>query len=357
MGDRRGARRRLRRSDQGVEPVFLAAPSSLFLVGRRWRELGSFALAAAPALGALALWKYRGYGTLPAFGNGLRAAASSRSDPVDARLDLHAVPQVRRARLVASPEQPRRARRGVLQPAACSSSCPFAGAIAVRAAFAPLALALSVWFWLYFLIKGSDAVSSVDSASFFRLLLPAIPPLVVMVACAAGPRPAARPGAGDPVSGTRDPSSRAPDDRRRRGRRSASAAGPRRRAQAGPRPEEGADHEPDRGAGRRRHRPRGASRGRRRALDVARAKAGLDPRLLPRAQVRGTEDTLCQGKGGADKCGYAGFRRLRTRQTVAVDRPGPGTWSYRIGVGANWIDDPLLGDVFLVSGQAIARVP
>ena len=49
--------------------IFLATPVVLFLVGKRWRELGTFALALVPALGALALWKYRGYGTLPAFGN------------------------------------------------------------------------------------------------------------------------------------------------------------------------------------------------------------------------------------------------------------------------------------------------
>jgi hypothetical protein len=40
----------------------------------------------------------------------------------------------------------------------------------------------------------------------------------------------------------------------------------------------------------------------------------------------------------------------RGRDTVVIDRPGPGTWSYRVGVAANWLDDPEQGDVFVVSG-------
>ena len=43
-----------------------------------------------------------------------------------------------------------------------------------------------------------------------------------------------------------------------------------------------------------------------------------------------------------------------TRRPVAAtkggsydDQPGPGTWTYRIGVSANWLDDPRLGDVYV----------
>ena len=45
------------------------------------------------------------------------------------------------------------------------------------------------------------------------------------------------------------------------------------------------------------------------------------------------------------------------RKTSAVDRPGPGTWTYRVGAAANWIDDPELGDVFLLSNPVTVTVP
>jgi len=74
-------------------------------------------------------------------------------------------------------------------------------------------------------------------------------------------------------------------------------------------------------------------------------------------RLRGTKDVICPGHGGADTCVYAGLLRLRTRSTAADERPGPGTWSYRVAVGANWLDDPRLGDTFLLSRRAVVRVP
>ena len=46
-----------------------------------------------------------------------------------------------------------------------------------------------------------------------------------------------------------------------------------------------------------------------------------------------------------------------TRRSAAVDRPGPGTWTYRVGAGANWVDDPEMGDVFLLSNPVTVTVP
>ena len=40
-----------------------------------------------------------------------------------------------------------------------------------------------------------------------------------------------------------------------------------------------------------------------------------------------------------------------------VDRPGHGTWTYRVGVAANWLDDPSLGDVYVVSTPVSVTVP
>jgi len=40
-----------------------------------------------------------------------------------------------------------------------------------------------------------------------------------------------------------------------------------------------------------------------------------------------------------------------------ADRPGTGSWSYRIGVAANWVNDPTLGDVYVVSPPVTVTVP
>jgi hypothetical protein len=39
-----------------------------------------------------------------------------------------------------------------------------------------------------------------------------------------------------------------------------------------------------------------------------------------------------------------------SRATSFVDHPPAGPWIYRIGLVANWLDDPSLGDLVLLSG-------
>ena len=164
--------------------IFLAMPVVLFLVGKRWRELGTFALALLPALGALALWKYRGYGTLPAFGNAyvpqrLALGPDAIGPPASVFTPYHKYANIDWSHLQNNLD----GLAEVFFSLRVLEFLPFAGAIAVARRSWALAIALSTWFWLYFVIKGSDSVASVDSGSFFRLLLPAIPPLLIMVAC------------------------------------------------------------------------------------------------------------------------------------------------------------------------------
>src|SRR5262249_29001128 len=154
--------------------IFLATPVVLFLVGKRWRELGVFALSLLPALGALTLWKYRGYGYLPAFNN---AYAPHELALGPTTLASVATPIHKYAGIDWSHLQTNLDGLGeVFFSLRVLQFLPFAGAIAVARRSWRLALAFSVWFWLYFVIKGSDSVSTVDSGSFFRLVLPPIPP-------------------------------------------------------------------------------------------------------------------------------------------------------------------------------------
>ena len=332
--------------------IFLVAPLLLFLLGRRWRELGSFAVALLPAVGALTLWKYRGYGYLPAFNNAyeprqLALGAGSIFTPLHKHLGIdwsHLQNNLDGLGEVFFSLR-------VLQ------FLPFAGAIAVARRSWPLALALSAWFWFYFVIKGSDSVSSVDSGSFFRLLLPAIPPLLVMVAAL----PLLVPKLGRTLAARFPaPAPRVP------GRRVLGAAAvlfalvPLVAAAALEPVSDGNRtliiHQiavpVDGGIGLTAEAEDGVVR--LRWNDMSRRGTRVFYRIIRR---RGRVDTVCRSSGGAATCSIRGRPELRTRATEITDRPpGKGPWSYRVAVGANWRDDPRLGDVFLISPQAVATV-
>ncbi len=337
--------------------IFLAMPLVLFLIGRRWRELGTFALALLPALGALALWKYRGYGTLPAFGNGYveqRLALGSHAlGPAGSVFTpYHKYANIDWSHLQNNLD----GLAEVFFSLRVLEFLPFAGAIAVARRSWPLAAALSAWFWLYFVIKGSDSVSSVDSGSFFRLLLPAIPPLVVMVACLPVLVPRFGPALADrfPVPAPRLP-----------GRRLLIAAAVLLGlvplvAAAALQPIGGPSRSiilnqiavpVDPGIGLRASTAGGAVR-----LtwnDSAEGSSRVFYRVL---RKRGPTGVLCLYSGGAAKCFFSGRPILTTHSTTAVDHPGRGTWTYRIAVGANWLDDPHMGDNFLASAPVTVTV-
>jgi len=48
---------------------------------------------------------------------------------------------------------------------------------------------------------------------------------------------------------------------------------------------------------------------------------------------------------------------IPTRSTSLVDHPGSGTWSYRVAVSANWLNNDRLGDVYVLSGPVVITVP
>lgn len=338
--------------------IFLATPIVLFLIGRRWRELGVFALAAAPALGALALWKYRGYGTLPAFGNGLGANRLALGPHALGATGSIFTPYHKYANIDWSHLQNNLdGLAEVFFSLRVLQFLPFAGAIAVARRSWPLALALSTWFWLYFVIKGSDSVASVDSGSFFRLLLPAIPPLVVMVACL----PVLVPRFG-PALAERYP----PTMPRLPGRRLLIVAAVLFAlvplvAAAALQPIGGQGRSiivrniavpVDTGVGLRAR----AGPGGRVVLRWNDAAEGASRVFYQVLRTPGSSDTLCRSSGGANNCFFDGLPAGTTRATRFVERPGRGTWTYRIAVATNWLDDPHMGDVFLVSAPVTVTV-
>jgi len=70
-------------------------------------------------------------------------------------------------------------------------------------------------------------------------------------------------------------------------------------------------------------------------------------------------DVACAGRvsGSADNCVLYSESIATTRGSSFTDRPGPGAWTYRIGVAANWLNDPKLGDVYVVTKPARITLP
>ena len=74
---------------------------------------------------------------------------------------------------------------------------------------------------------------------------------------------------------------------------------------------------------------------------------------------KGAPDVACAGRvnDSSNDCSLFTDSLTTTPGTSFTDRPGAGTWTYRIGVAANWLDDPTLGDVYVVSKPVIVTVP
>jgi hypothetical protein len=60
--------------------------------------------------------------------------------------------------------------------------------------------------------------------------------------------------------------------------------------------------------------------------------------------------------GGTDRCSLT-IDDLGAHPSGAwIDRPGSGTWTYRLGLAANWLNSPDYGDVFTVGPPVTVRV-
>ena len=71
-------------------------------------------------------------------------------------------------------------------------------------------------------------------------------------------------------------------------------------------------------------------------------------RVYRASPSRGFPDTICQLLGGR-RCELRAETLVTTRDQTYVDPDPPADASYRIGVAANWLDDPEQGDVFAIS--------
>lgn len=157
--------------------IFLAGPALLLVLARPFRLVLPFAAGIAPPLALLLAWKVRGLGNVPVLSMPeahLAATATLNSVGVDLGRYVDYDLDVFRANMAHLREWFWSVR--VLE------WIPLAGSLAVARRSVPLAGLLAGWFGAFLALKGSVPQSTVESGSFFRLLMPAFPAYFLLFA-------------------------------------------------------------------------------------------------------------------------------------------------------------------------------
>jgi hypothetical protein len=332
--------------------IFLVAPALLFVVERR-RALLLFAAGLAPTLLTLALWKYRGLGELAAApAERLRLAAG-----IDSLLHrIHSPSLNSWAHL----QQVLDALREHFWASRVIEWLPVAGCIALLARSRRAFLLIGSWFIVFLLAKGTYIPASVEDASFFRILMPAFPAYLLLAAAVVLLVPGVRPRPAERPLGL---------DRRKLTIALAAAVTvfavlPLGVIAAVPRLHDGAKSAVRVGDSLI---PVSQSIGLEAKAQGGVVRLGWHARRTAGASVfyrvlrkKGPGDgAACPGRlrNSPDSCQLFMDEVGSSRSTTFDDRPGHGTWTYRIGVAANWLDDPKLGDVYVVSGPVKVTIP
>jgi len=165
----------------GLKPsnaLFLAGPLLAYALARRWRVAVWFGLAMVPALVTLTLWKYRGLGTLPFI-----APDSTRHALGVGKPDLPLGSYWLDAPFKVSEWKRNMGNlREFFFSARLAQWAPFAGALAVWQRSRPAAVLILGSTLAYLLTKGSTFVAGIENGSFWRLVMPALPLYMLLVA-------------------------------------------------------------------------------------------------------------------------------------------------------------------------------
>ncbi|MFL6011396.1 MAG: hypothetical protein ACJ734_06365 [Gaiellaceae bacterium] len=328
--------------------LFLFAPAVLLLVAR-WRQLLPFAAGLAPALLTLALWKYRGLGELAA----APAEPVRLAGGVGGLLDRVHSPELN------SWEHLHQVVLGLREHFWASrviEFLPLAGCVALLLRSLRGFLLVGTWFIAYLLVKGTYVLGGIDDASFFRLFMPGYPAYALLAAATVllVPGVRVRPAAAAPWLSPRALTicvaaaalvfavvplavvAAVPplhDGGRQAVQLDISLIPVSKDIQARAVPQTDGVHLSWHGSS-----PSGGA-------------------VFYRIYRRDRNDVACGGRlnNAADDCRLYSDAIAVTRSTTFVDHPPPGNWTYRIGVSANWLNDPSLGDVYVVSRPAAVR--
>jgi hypothetical protein len=332
--------------------IFLVAPALLFAFERR-RALLVFATGLVPALLTLALWKYRGLGELAA-APAERVRLAVGIDSLLHRIHSPSLNSWGHLREVLD------ALREHFWASRVMEWLPVAGVIALLARSRRAFLLIGSWFVVFLLVKGTYIPASVEDASFFRILMPAFPAYLLLAAAVVLLVPGVRARPAPRPLGL---------DRHKLILAFAAAVAvfavlPLGVIAAAPRLHDGASSAIRVGGSlipvSSSIEPAAKAQGGAVRLDWRARNAGAAAVFYRVFRGQGAGDgAVCPGRlrNAPDSCQLFLDEVGSSKSRSFADRPGRGTWTYRIGVAANWLDDPSLGDIYVVSTPVRVTVP
>jgi hypothetical protein len=165
----------------GLKPpnyLFAFGAVLAYVVARRWREGAAFAIALAPSVLVLAFWKDRGLGYIPALSlEQARLAAGSGVALVDVDFDRYIDLDFDHWR-----DQMDQLRE-FFWSARLAQWAPFAGLLAVlRVRRFAIGALLAGWLAAFIVVKGFSERASIETNTFWRLLMPAWPAYLLLLA-------------------------------------------------------------------------------------------------------------------------------------------------------------------------------
>lgn len=324
-----------------------------YLVATRWRDGAAFGLAIVPSLLLLAYWKDKGLGGIPVLS--LEEARVAAGSTLAISVDLERYLELDLDHWL---QQMDNLREYFFAPRVAQWA-PIAGLVAVfRVGRFPVAALLGGWLAAFLVVKGFSPRATIDSGSFWRLLMPAWPAYLLLFASIPLLVPTFARRLGERL---RPPAPRPVATRWIVVAAALSLAVPATVVVASS-PLEGPElalTQDD--AGNFILTSVDASV----ALQVEATEAGTrltwdDPvrsaNVFYRVYRATGEDVDCENTDAhpAQSCYVRGVPIAVTRATEYLDAEAPPDATYRIGVGTNWADDPAFGDVFAFSRPAVA---
>lgn len=168
----------------GIKPangLFVFAPIAALAIRRRWRDIAGFTVALLPALVTLALWKHKGSGISLLAQDTIRLAAGAGTGDYGPPTFLERVRQY----IPLDREQLNQQFLGFREYFWSARLLEFGALAGVIAAFrrsSAHAVFLAVWLGAFFVVKGSSPSVTVETGSFWRLLMPAFPAYFMLLA-------------------------------------------------------------------------------------------------------------------------------------------------------------------------------
>ena len=325
-------------------------------IARRWREALVFAAAVVPSLLVLAFWKDKGLGALPVFAvEQVRLAAGAT--PVALGLDVHKYIQLDWSHWRAQMDS----LREFFWFARIAQWAPLAGLLAVlRVRRGAIAGLLGGWLGAFVLVKGFNVNASIESNTFWRLLMPAWPAYLLLFASIPLLVPTLARRLGARVTAP------AYTDVRWRWVGVAAgllvvlpAAATAASSRISPPTPTIAQEQPD-GSTLLTPIDESARLTVTRVGNAARLawadgpwRAGVFYRVYRSARPDG--DLQCATSNSvAWYCYFRGEELTTTRAHTYVDANAPRRATYRVGIGTNWANDPAFGDIFAFGPPAKA---